>query len=60
MYCLTIVRGAPPQDAVKYDGDQRCPSQRYLSRWVACFLRSSREDTPLRLFTKTEMAIFGG
>jgi len=28
-----IAGGAPPQDAAKYDGDQKCPSRRYMRRW---------------------------
>jgi hypothetical protein len=40
--------GAPPQDAAKYDGDQKCPFIRTRSTFPVYSDRSRRADAPLR------------
>ena len=59
MYCRIMLIGAPPQDAAKYDGDQRTPFQYRRSRSFRSFL-SNRLDTPFRLLTRADTATFGG
>lgn len=59
MYCRIILIGAPPQDAAKYDGDQRAPFQYRRSRSFRSFL-SNRLDTPFRLLTRADTATLGG
>lgn len=59
MYCRIILIGAPPQDAAKYDGDQRTPFQYRRSRSFRSFL-SNRLDTPFRLLTRADTATLGG
>jgi hypothetical protein len=52
-------RGAPPQEAAKYEGDQRAPFQYFL--WISGRSSlSNRLETPLRLFTRVEIETFGG
>jgi hypothetical protein len=45
---LMIASGAPPQDAAKYDGDQKCSPRRYLRMWPGNSWRSLRAETLLR------------
>ena len=59
IYCLMISNGAPPQEAAKYEGLHSMFFQYLFSMSGRCFLRSL-EETPLRLFTRVEMATFGG
>jgi hypothetical protein len=48
MYLLMMGSGAPPQDAAKYDGDQKCSPRRYLRMWPGNSWRGLRAETPLR------------
>lgn len=59
MYWRTMEIGAPPHEAAKYDGDHRAPRQYFLAMSGLSFLKSLLE-TPLRLFTRVEMATLGG
>jgi hypothetical protein len=60
MYWRMMLSGAPPQDAAKQDGDQKCP--RMLARFTRPVnsARSLRAETPLREFTSADTATFGG
>ena len=59
MYRRIMSMGAPPREAAKYDGDHNMFFQ-YLLAISGRSLRSSRLDTPLRLFTKFDTATLGG
>ena len=60
MYCLMIDRGAPPHEAAKYEGDQKCPCMvaRFTRPVKSC--RSLLLDTPLSEFTSEDTATLGG
>ena len=52
-------RGAPPQEAAKYEGDHNTFFQ-YRFFKSGRSLRSIRMDTPFKLFTSTDTANFDG
>src|ERR1039458_4381216 len=59
MYSFSTLIGAPPQDAAKYDGDQRTPFQYFFIRsGLSC--RSNRLDTPLSELTRDDIECLGG
>ena len=60
MYWRMMLSGAPPQDAAKYDGDQKCPCMMCRFTRPANSARSRLAETPLSEFTSAETATFGG
>lgn len=56
MYSLMTDNGAPPQEAAKYEGDQKCAPHRYWRIWPGYSWRSRRAETPLREPTSLETA----
>ncbi len=59
-YWPMIDRGAPPREAAKYDGDQKCPCMiARLTRPVNSY-RSRRAETPLSEPASLETDTFGG
>ncbi len=60
VYSLTMLSGAPPQEAAKWLGDQKCSPHRYLWMWLGNSWRSLRAETPLSEPTSRDRATFGG
>jgi hypothetical protein len=46
MYCRMMLSGAPPQDAAKWDGDQKCPCMMCRFTRPVDSGRIRRADTP--------------
>jgi hypothetical protein len=51
-----VVRGSPPHEAAKWDGDLKCLPHRYFRSCVGHCRRSRREETPLSLLIDIDVA----
>jgi len=60
MSCWMMPGGAPPKDAAKEDGDQKCPCMMCRFTWPVNSDRIRRAGTRLRLFTRAGTATLGG
>jgi hypothetical protein len=55
-----VLGGAPPRDAAKEDGDQKCPCLMCRFTRAVASDRIRRAGTPLRLFTRAGTATLDG
>jgi len=55
-----MASGVPSQDAAKWGEDQKCPRMDARFTRPVNSARSLRAGTPLREFTSTDTAAFGG